>query len=227
MRAGTGGRCVRPFRDRREAGRALAEALRRLRPEAPVVLALPRGGVPVGHEVASALAAPLEVLVARKVGAPGEPEVGMGAVAEGGGLWIDRDLARAAGVPERELAARVEGEREEVARRVRAYRGDRPLPPLAGRTAIVVDDGVARGGTARAALRAVRALGPGRLLLAAPVIAGETIEDLRCEADEIVCVAAPLPFVAVGRWYEDFGQVTDGEVIDILARARGEPVRTR
>jgi putative phosphoribosyl transferase len=218
---------VRPFRDRTAAGRALAEELLRLRPEAPVVLALPRGGVPVGREVARALSAPLEVLVARKVGAPGEPEVGMGAVAEGGGLWIDRDLARAAGVSARELAARVEGEREEVARRVRAYRGDRPLPDLGGKTAIVVDDGVARGGTARAALRAVRALGPRRLLLAAPVIAGETIEALRGEADGIVCVAAPVPFLAVGRWYEDFAQVPDDEVRDLLGRAREEPVRTR
>jgi putative phosphoribosyl transferase len=192
-----------------------------------VVLALARGGVPVGHEVARALGAPLEVLVVRKVGAPGQPEVGMGAVAEGGGLWIDRDLVREADVSDRELAARVERERAEVARRVRAYRGGRPLPGLAGRTAIVVDDGVARGGTARAALRAVRALGPRRLLLAAPVIAGETIEDLRGEADEIVCVAAPLPFVAVGLWYEDFAQTGDDEVQDLLARARGEPVRTR
>jgi putative phosphoribosyl transferase len=218
---------VRLFRDRREAGRALAEVLRRERPADPVVLALPRGGVPVGREVASVLRAPLEVLVARKVGAPGEPEVGMGAVAEGGGIFVDRDLVSAAGVTERDLAARIAREREEVARRVRAYRGDRPLPALAGRTAIVVDDGVARGGTARAALRAVRALGPGRLLLAAPVIAGETIEDLRGEADRVVCVEAPLPFVAVGCWYEDFAQTGEDEVLAILAAARAEALRAR
>lgn len=218
---------MRPFRDRREAGRALAEVLLLERLEAPVVLALPRGGVPVAEEVARALSAPLEVLVARKVGAPGEPEVGMGAVAEGGGLWVDPELVRGARVSERELAARIEREREEVVRRVRSYRGDRPLPALAGCTAVVVDDGVARGGTARAALRAVRALGPGRLLLGAPVIAGETIEDLRGEADRVVCVAAPLPFLAVGRWYVDFGQTSDDEVLAILARSRGEAVRTR
>jgi putative phosphoribosyl transferase len=210
------------FRNRTEGGRALAEILRREPWEDPVVLALPRGGVAVAWEVARALDAPLDVIVSRKLGVPEEPEVGMGAVAEGGGLWIDREIVRAAGVDEATLAEVVARETAEVERGMRRWRGGRPLPPVAGRTVLLVDDGVARGGTARAALRSLRPLRPRRLVLAAPVIAAETAPAIVGEADEVLCVIAPSPFVAVGLWYADFGSTTDAEVAELLARARRE-----
>ncbi|GAA3923728.1 phosphoribosyltransferase [Actinomadura viridis] len=218
-----------PYTDRAEAGRVLAERLVPLRLEGAVVLALPRGGVPVGYEIARRLSTPdrpvpLEVLVTRKIGYPPQPELGVGAVAEGGEPVFDHGLLARLSLEESDLAATVTAERAELERRVRAYRGDRPLPALGGRPAIVVDDGLATGGTARAALRAVRRLGPSRLVLAVPVGAAETVTALWDEADEVVAPAVPWSFRAVGQWYVHFEQLSDADVIAWLDRdaaARG------
>jgi putative phosphoribosyl transferase len=215
-----------PFTDRAEAGRILAERLVPLGLDGAVVLALPRGGVPVGYEVARRLStpdapAPLEVLVTRKIGYPPQPELGVGAIAEGGKPVFDRDLLVRLGLDEHELAGTVEAERAELARRVKAYRGERPLPGLRERPVIVVDDGLATGGTARAALRAVRGHDPSRLVLAVPVGAAETVSALEREADEVVVLAAPWSFRAVGQWYAHFDQLTDADVIRWLERDAG------
>jgi len=207
------------FRDRRDAGERLGARLAALRGQDVVVLALPRGGVPVAFEVARALSAPLDVLVARKLGAPGNPEYALGAVAEGGALVLDPEALLEADVGGAELARLVEAETAEISRRVRAYRGDRPLPEVAGRVVVLVDDGIATGRTARAALRALRARGPARLVLAAPVAAASTAAALRKEADEVVCLLEPDHFFAVGTWYEAFAQTTDSEVLELLEQA--------
>ncbi len=208
------------FRNREEAGRMLAERLGHLRGESPVVLGLPRGGVPVAYEVARALGAPLEVLVARKLGVPWHPELGMGAIAEGGATYVNADIIRYTDVTDEDVRAVAEEELKELERRVRQYRGSRPLPELQGRTAVVVDDGMATGGTARAAARAVKEHGPKRLVLAVPVAASETARALRREeVDEVVTVEEPTMLGAVGAWYEDFHQVDDEEVLALLAEA--------
>jgi putative phosphoribosyl transferase len=206
------------FRDRADAGRRLAELLRAKGFHDPVVLALPRGGVPVAAEVAVGLGAPLEVFVARKVGAPGQPEWGIGAVAEGGAVVSNDAAVRALGLSPEAFHALVARERDEVARRVLQYRRDRPLPDLAGRDAILVDDGLATGVTAEAALRALRALGPRRLVLAVPVAARDTAHRLAGVADEVVCVHAPRDLRAVGQWYDVFEQTRDDEVLAALGR---------
>lgn len=212
----------RVYEDRAEAGRRLAAELRRRPPEGPlVVLGLPRGGVPVAAEIADALEAPLDVLVVRKVGVPGQPEVAMGAVATGG-VEVRNEavlalLPRAAALFER-VAAR---ERVELARREAPYRGDRPPLQLAGRTAILVDDGVATGSTVRAAIVAARALGASRVVVAVPVASREALAQLEAEADEVVCLQAPASFAAVGLWYELFPQLSDADVTALLdARSR-------
>lgn len=208
------------FRDREEAGRMLAERLRDTRDESPVVLALPRGGVPVGYEVATALGAPLEVLVVRKLGVPWRPELGMGAIAEGGALYVNPEVLAYADLTNADALEVARQEARELARRVRLYRGERPLPDVRGRTVLLVDDGLATGGTARAASRAVRSLGPRRLVLAVPVAAAETAEALRGEeVDEVVAVQEPDRLGAVGVWYEDFHQVDDEEVLALLRQA--------
>jgi putative phosphoribosyl transferase len=213
-----------PFADRAEAGRLLADRLAESGLPVPVVLALPRGGVPVGYEVAARLSTPEEsagfdVLVTRKIGYPYQPELGVGAIAEGGEPVLDRPLIDRLRLSEGDLAATILRERAEMGRRVAVYRDGRPLPDVAGRVAIVVDDGLATGGTARAALRAVRARGPARLVLAVPVGAAETVAALRAEADDVVVLAEPRRFRAVGQWYEHFDQLTDDDVLRVLERA--------
>lgn len=205
------------FRDRAEAGRLLGVEVGGLGLRESVVLALPRGGVPVGFEVAAALGAPLDVIVARKVGAPHQPELGIGAVAENGVVVSRAAALRSLALTEADFVRLAATEREELDRRVRRYRGDRVLPVLADRDVCVVDDGLATGVTADAALRAVRALRPRRLVLAVPVCASATAERVREVADDVVCVVSSDRFSSVGQWYDDFTQTTDDEVLALLA----------
>ncbi len=207
------------FQDRVEAGRRLAVRLEAYRDASPIVLGLPRGGVPVAAEVARALGAPLDVCVVRKIGAPLHPELAIGAVGENGSMYVDRDLVRRLGVPERELAELVATRRLEVDERVRRFRAGAPVPDVRGRTVIVIDDGIATGATVRAALQTLRARGAGRIVLAVPVGAASSIEELTPEADEVVCLHAEDPLYAVGLWYEDFTATTDDEVAALLERA--------
>jgi putative phosphoribosyl transferase len=207
------------FEDRVEAGRQLAEELGRYRSEPVVVLGLPRGGVPVAAEVARALRAPLDVLVVRKLGAPGMPELAVGAIAEGGVVHVSPDAIASLALSHEDVVAVAEREAAELDRRVRRYRGARPITDLHGRTALVVDDGVATGRTAIAAARAARELGAARVVLAAPVVAPGAVEELRREVDDLVYVEAPDGFFAVGAWYRSFPQTSDEEVMACLERA--------
>jgi putative phosphoribosyl transferase len=209
-----------PFRNRHDAGKALAARLRREAFVAPVVLALPRGGVPVAYEIATALGAPLDVFVARKIGAPGAEEFGIGAIAEGTDELMLSETARSLGLSARRLSELAKRERAEVERRVAVYRGSAPAPEVAGRDLILVDDGLATGVTAEAALRALRRRHPRRLVLAVPVCARESAERLASIATQIVCLVRPADFHAVGAWYEDFAPTSDGEVVALLQRAR-------
>lgn len=207
------------FQDRQDAGRQLAERLLRYRDAAPVVLALPRGGVPVAAEISRKLDAPLDVIVARKLGAPGQPELAIGAVAPGGVRLVNERLVRWLGIPEDWIEQAAEREQAEVQSRIRRFRRGRSAPEVRDRTAIVVDDGIATGMTARAAIRAIRAEGPRRIILAVPVCAGETARELSREVDELVCPQIPDDLWAIGLWYRDFHQVPDGEVVDLLEKA--------
>ena len=208
------------FRDRAAAGRALAASLAayagrpRLR-----VLGLPRGGIPVAYEVAVALDAPLDVFVVRKLGVPGQEELAMGAIATGGVRVVNGEVVSALGLTDRDLDRAAVVEQAELARREVAYRGTRPAPDLAGAVVIVVDDGLATGSTMRAAVAAIRQQRPERIVVAVPVAAPSTRDALAREVDEVVCVATPDPFLAVGRFYDDFTQTTDGEVHDLIERA--------
>lgn len=210
------------FRDRREAGQELAGHLRRYADRAPVVLGLPRGGVPVAYEVARALGAPLDVCVVRKIGAPVEPELGIGAVAEDGALWVNRSAMAMVGCSEKELQQIVKEKRAEVESRVRRFREGAPPIDVRGRLVLVVDDGIATGGTARAAIETLRARGAGRIVLVVPVAAAESLAELSSVADEIVCPHAEEAFYAVGQWYEDFTATTDDDVVELLHRAKKE-----
>ncbi len=208
-----------PFRDRREAGRRLVERLSGLRAASPLVLGLPRGGVPVAFEVAQALGAPLDILVVRKLGVPFQPELGMGAVGEGGVRVLNADVVRQARVTEPQLAQVEARERAEVEERAARLRGGRPAIALQGRTVVIVDDGLATGGTARAAVRVARERGAERVILAVPVAPPETVAALRRDADDVVAVETPEPFFAIGGWYADFSPTSDDEVVELLARA--------
>lgn len=211
---------LKVFRDRADAGRALAERLDEYagRPDV-IVLALPRGGVPVGFEVARALHAPLDVFLVRKLGVPGHEELAMGAVATGGVRVLNEQVVRALRIPEHVIDAVARWELEELARREHLYRGDRAPPNVQGRTVILVDDGLATGATMLAAVRALRQQQPARIVVAAPIASRDTCDLLSDEADQVVCAATPEPFYAVGFWYEHFEQLTDDEVRDLLARA--------
>jgi putative phosphoribosyl transferase len=209
-----------PFRNRAEAGQKLAVALAGYRDQDPVILALPRGGVPVAAEVASALNAPLDLILVRKVGVPFEPELAMGAIVDGDLPLVVRndDVIRHAGVDEAEFKAVCDAEFSEIERRRKRYLGSRDRTAVEGRTAIVIDDGVATGATTRAALRATRMRKPKRLVLAVPVAPTESLVELRGEADEVICLEDYEAFGAIGFYYADFRQVPDEEVIEILRR---------
>ena len=204
------------FLDRSDAGRQLAERVQSLDLHDPVVLALPRGGVPVGVEVAKALDATLDVFVARKVGAPGHREYGIGAIAESGGEVTNEDALRQLRVSTDRWSELVATERVELDRRVRLYRGVRALPDVRVHDVVLVDDGLATGVTAEAAVRALRLLGAHRIVLAAPACAPDTMNRLAAIADDVVCVISPDSFQAVGQWYERFDQTTDEEVVRLL-----------
>jgi putative phosphoribosyl transferase len=208
------------FADRVEAGRRLADALGHLNHEDVVVLGVPRGGVEVAVEVARAHGWPLDIVIPRKVGAPMNPELGLGAIAEGVRVLDDR-MIRQLGVTEDYLEQEVAAQEEEIGRRTEAYRKGREAVSVSGKVAVVVDDGVATGGTAAAALRWARAQGASRVVLAVPVAPREAVTRLSKEADEVVSLAIPEPFFAVGQWYESFPQTSDREVVDLLARAAG------
>jgi predicted phosphoribosyltransferase len=188
-----------------------------------IVLALPRGGVPVGYEIARELGVTLDVFVVRKLGVPGHEELAMGAIAGGGVSVVNDEVVAALGISEEAFEQATAREAEEVSRRERLYRGDRPPPALEGRTVILVDDGLATGSTMRAAVAAVRRRNPARVVVAVPVAAESTCEQLRGEADEVVCVATPPWFSSVGQWYLEFSQTTDAEVRDLLERANPHP----
>lgn len=210
------------FRDRKDAGRRLAVELRSYATERPIVLALPRGGVPVGYEIAHALHAPLDVRVVGKVGAPWRTELGLGAVAEGGYLDLNPEVLERVGLSQDELTKAVESKQHEVQERLLLFRGHHPRPTLRNRTVILVDDGIATGGTIRAAIRSIRAQGPKAIVLAVPVATPGTVRALASEVERVVCLSTPVDLYAIGLWYADFAQVSDDEVVRLLDRARHE-----
>jgi putative phosphoribosyl transferase len=213
---------MRRFADRYEAGRRLAESLQGYSGRGDVlVVALPRGGVPVGFEVARALRAPLDVMQVRKLGVPGHEELAMGAIASGGVRIVSENVVEALGIPDRVIATVAAAEAQELERRERIYREGRHFPDVRGRTVILVDDGLATGSTMRAAAAALRSLGAARLVAAVPVAPKDTCDSLGEVVDDVVCAATPERFLAVGEWYEDFSQTSDEEVSDLLRRGEG------
>jgi predicted phosphoribosyltransferase len=213
------------FRDRTDAGKKLAQKLAKYakRPDV-VVLALPRGGVPVAYEVAKALNAPLDIFLVRKLGLPGHEELAMGAIASGGVTVLNRDVVQPLNIPEPVIRAVAAREQQELERREEAYRDNRPAPDLRGKTVILVDDGLATGASMAAAIAGLRAQNPARIVVAVPTAAPETCEQFESVADEIVCVETPQPFFGVGMWYRDFSQTSDDEVRHLLASAAGQQV---
>jgi putative phosphoribosyl transferase len=213
------------FEDRADAGRRLAQRLAARAGEAPVVVTLPRGGVPVGYEIARALNAPLDIIVVRKIGAPGQHELGIGALVDGDHpeTVLNEELLRLIDVSPEYLDREIKLELKEIHRREGVYRKGHPAVALQGRTVLVVDDGIATGASIRAALRGIKRRGARKIVLAVPVAAAETLHALRAEADEIVCLQSPESFGAIGEFYRDFSQTSDEEVIDLLDRARQHP----
>ena len=207
------------FKNRQEAGKQLAVELINLRKENPFVLAMPRGGVPIGYEIAEILQAPLEVIVVRKIGLSGNSEFGIGAIAEGGVEILDEVTINALGINREEINNTIRLETFELNRRVKTYRGERQLPDLAGRTAILVDDGMATGLTAEAGIEAVKKLNPKKIIIACPVCPRGTYETSLKEVDGVICLAIPSEFMAVGAWYDDFRVVSDEEVGALLKKA--------
>jgi putative phosphoribosyl transferase len=209
-----------PFRDRRDAGRKLAQKLSAYagRPQA-LILALPRGGVLVAYEVARALAIPLDIFIVRKLGLPGREELAIGAIASGGVRVLNNDILRMLSIPEEVINFVVKRELEELQRREKLYRGERPLPEIRDHTVILIDDGLATGASMRAAVAGLRAQHPARIVVAVPAAAPETCDAFQTEVDEVVCAITPEPFYGVGRWYEDFSQVNDEEVRILLQEA--------
>lgn len=211
------------FKNRADAGQALAEKLAKLNSlfidEAPLVLALPRGGVPVAFEVARELGAQLDVLIVRKIGAPGQSELALGAIASGGVTAWNNDIIQALGISQERIQRVVEHEQQELTRRERAYRGYRPQPRVQDRTVLLIDDGLATGASMLAAIRAVHAQHPKKLIVAVPVASNEACAAISQHVDEIVCLNKPSPFFGVGTWYDDFTQTTDQQVHDLLALA--------
>jgi putative phosphoribosyl transferase len=217
------------FVDRRDAGHQLAEALRRFAVHDPVVLGLPRGGVPVAYEVADELGAPLDVVFVRKIGAPGHPELGLGAVVDGAEpqIVINEEVAALIEPPPGYIEQAVQRELEEIGRRRRVYLGEREPVPVRDRLVLVVDDGIATGGTVRAALQGLKTAGARRRVLAVPVGPPDVVRAMREACEEIVCLVTPEPFIAVGLWYRDFTQTLDAEVVALLARAERRAARRR
>jgi len=214
-----------PLKDRMQAGSLLAQALRHYAGRSDtLVLALPRGGVPVAFEIVRAIEAPLDLMLVRKLGTPGQEELAMGAIAPGGVRLLNAEIVTQLGISEREIEEVAARERLELERRQRAYRGDRPEPEVHGRCVILVDDGLATGATMRTAIKALRQRHPARIVVAVPVAPLETIDILRGEADEVICLATPAPFWAIGGWYEHFPQTSDAEVKSLLGLAWAKPV---
>ncbi len=212
-----------PFRDRNDAGQELATLLKEYANRSDVVvLGLPRGGVPVAHQVANALAAPLDIFLVRKLGAPGQEELALGAIASGGTRVLNHRIIKELGIPEETVFEIARQQNEELERRERAFRGDRPSLNVTGKVVILIDDGLATGSTMRAAARALRQLRPAKLVIAVPVGARTVCDSMRAEADEVVCVHVPDNFFAVGQWYRNFEQTTDDEVTDFLKMAPGQ-----
>ncbi len=211
---------MKRFRDRAEAGQQLAKALGAFAKTNGIVLALPRGGVPVAFEVCKALKLPLDLLVVRKLGVPGHEELAMGAIAAGGGRFINTEIVEGLkiSVGEQEAAEAAQG--SELGRRERAYRGGRSFPNLEGRTVILIDDGIATGATLRAAIASVKAHHPAKLIVAVPVAPPETVQELQQEVDQVICLLQPPHFEAVGQWYESFPQTSDAEVLELLKAAQ-------
>jgi predicted phosphoribosyltransferase len=215
------------FADRRDAGRVLAERLHAYEGLRDVlVLALPRGGVPVAYEVARALHAPLDVFLVRKLGVPGQEELAMGAIATGGICLLNEHVVRTLQIPTDEIEQVIEEEQQELRRREQLYRDDRPRPEVRGRTIVLVDDGLATGASMRAAVAALRKQGTARIVVAVPIAPPETYREFQSEVDEVVCAETPEPFFSVGRWYEDFSQTTDEEVHELLDQATHDAATT-
>lgn len=208
------------FENRKEAGEKLATELTEFRHDQPIVLALPRGGVPIGFEIAKILHAPLEVIVSRKIGAPYNPEFGIGAIAEGNVRVLDESVIELLGISPETLKQLTENEKEEIKRRIALYRNNKPLPSLKNRTVILVDDGLATGVTARAAIAAIKRKRPKQLIFASPVCAYDTAREFEHVVDQVVCLTAPVDFTSVGMWYRQFHQVSDEEVIHFLKRSK-------